>query len=164
MCGEPFPEFVAFFADYKQEMARVLDLGCGQGRDALMIARKGHQVVGVDLSPTGIAQMVGDGEAEGLNIEGFAADIVTYVPEGLFDVIVMDRVLHMLLDDKARTAVLQKANRHLKNDGYMLIADTPKQKELLQTYFADWEIVRKRKGILIVQKHITDQRPKSVVQ
>jgi 2-polyprenyl-3-methyl-5-hydroxy-6-metoxy-1,4-benzoquinol methylase len=26
----------------------VLDLGCGQGRDALFIARKGHSVFGVD--------------------------------------------------------------------------------------------------------------------
>jgi len=54
-CGQPFPEFVQFFVDFDQVNASVLDLGCGQGRDALFIARMGHDVLGVDLSPTGIA-------------------------------------------------------------------------------------------------------------
>ncbi len=56
-CGLPFAEFVAFFDTIKGKL-KVLDLGCGQGRDALMIARKGHEVLGVDVSPTGIKQML----------------------------------------------------------------------------------------------------------
>ena len=42
VCGEPFPEIVEFFENYDDECATVLDSGCGQGRDALFIARKGH--------------------------------------------------------------------------------------------------------------------------
>jgi len=48
VCGEPFPEIVEFFENYDDECAIVLDSGCGQGRDALFIARKGHSVLGVD--------------------------------------------------------------------------------------------------------------------
>ena len=53
-CGDPFPEFVAFFDSDDRQRARVLDLGCGQGRDALLAARLGHAVVGVDLCAIGI--------------------------------------------------------------------------------------------------------------
>ena len=152
VCGPPFPEFVAFFDSYAQQNGRVLDLGCGQGRDALFIARKGHHVVGVDLSPTGITQMVEDAQAEGLAVAGVVADIMEFEPESMFDVVLLDRVLHMLANDDARTAVLNKASNHLNAQGYILIADTPKQKALLEAYFANWQIIRKRKGILIVQK------------
>jgi len=51
--GKPTKEFVSFFDGYTKAPARVLDVGCGQGRDALFIARKGHQVVAIDHSPTG---------------------------------------------------------------------------------------------------------------
>jgi len=37
VCGEPFPEIVEFFENYDDECATVIDLGCGQGRDALFI-------------------------------------------------------------------------------------------------------------------------------
>lgn len=57
-CGEPFPKVVAFFEAYAKRNAAVLDLGCGQGRDALVAARRGHRVLGVDLSKVGVAQMV----------------------------------------------------------------------------------------------------------
>lgn len=68
VCGPPFPEFEAFFERYNKTQAKVLDLGCGQGRDALFIARMGHQVVGVDISKTGIAQMLEEAKQEGLEV------------------------------------------------------------------------------------------------
>ena len=49
--GPPTRVFVDFFASYRQQNARVLDVGCGQGRDALFIARQGHSVVGVESVP-----------------------------------------------------------------------------------------------------------------
>jgi len=60
VCGEPFPEIASFFASYAKQAAQVLDLGCGQGRDALMAARHGHHVLGVDSAQTGIRQMLED--------------------------------------------------------------------------------------------------------
>ena len=54
VCGETFPEIVEFFENYDNECATVLDSGCGQGQDALFIARKGHSVLGVDMAKIGI--------------------------------------------------------------------------------------------------------------
>ncbi|MGC8667350.1 MAG: class I SAM-dependent methyltransferase [Chthonomonadales bacterium] len=34
--------------------ARILDLGCGEGRDAVFFAANGHQVTGVECAPSGV--------------------------------------------------------------------------------------------------------------
>ena len=49
--------FVDLFNQFDQQDARVLDVGCGQGRDALFIARKGHRVVCMDISANGIRDL-----------------------------------------------------------------------------------------------------------
>ena len=153
--GEPFVEFLTFFDSYDEPQARVLDIGCGQGRDALFIARLGHQVVGVELAPTGIAQMMAVARKERLAVEGIVADIVQYEPEGIFDVVLFDRVLHMLADDETRTDVLNMASDHLRARGFMLIADTPKQRGFLQAFFScptKWAIKKNDKNFLFAQK------------
>ncbi len=37
-----------------EQTARALDLGCGEGRDTVFFARRGHAVTAMDLSPAGI--------------------------------------------------------------------------------------------------------------
>lgn len=156
VCGPPFEAFVAFFAALDQRNCRVLDLGCGQGRDALFIARRGHSVVGVDISETGISQMLEDAGNEGLAVTGVVADIVAFEPEGHFDVVLLDRVLHMLENDEQQTAVLTTVSQHTKPGGFVLIADMPKNKGLLLEFFGSqpeaWQKLVNKKGILFLQK------------
>ena len=47
-----------FLADYATGLTprRVLDLGCGQGRNAVWLAKQGHSVTGIDHSDVGIDQ------------------------------------------------------------------------------------------------------------
>ena len=75
--------------------ASLLDIGCGQGHVALLIARAGHRVVGVDLSPSGIHDMTRVATKEALPVEGIVADLSTFTPQGIFDVLLIDRTLHM---------------------------------------------------------------------
>ena len=49
-CGQPSSELVEFFKHHQKKHASVLDLDCGQGIDALFIARKGHTLPGVDAA------------------------------------------------------------------------------------------------------------------
>jgi 2-polyprenyl-3-methyl-5-hydroxy-6-metoxy-1,4-benzoquinol methylase len=78
VCVEPFPGIVEFFENYDDECATVLYSGCGQGRDALFIARKGHSVLGVDTAQTGIEQMLEEAESEKLAVDGVITDITNY--------------------------------------------------------------------------------------
>ena len=156
VCGAPFQQFVDFFNNFNRKNCRVLDLGCGQGRDALFIARKGHSVFGVDLSETGISQMLEDARKEGLNVDGVVADIVEFEPDGEYDVILLDRVLHMLKDNDERIAVLEKISQHTKRGSFILIADMPKNKGEIVKFFEgkqeDWEKRKDNEGFLYFQK------------
>ena len=44
--GEPYPELIDFFTNYRNK-GRLLDLGCGQGREAIPVARLGFEVTGI---------------------------------------------------------------------------------------------------------------------
>ncbi len=152
--GEPTREFALFFEQLPSP-ARVLDVGCGQGRDALFIARLGHEVVGVDLSVSGIAQIQADAKREGLNIEGIVANIVGYEPEGLFNMILFDRTLHMLKAHD-QISVLDRYIKHVDGGGYVLISDEKKNLPAMESLFMEkddhWHIMKKTRGLLFLQK------------
>ena len=52
--GKAYPELLAFFNQFEGK-GKVLDLGCGQGRDAIPLARMGFEVRAIDSSQVGIA-------------------------------------------------------------------------------------------------------------
>lgn len=148
-CGEPFPPFVEALNALKSP-ARVLDLGCGQGRDALLAARLGHDVVGVDLSSIGIDHMLEDAESEELSIEGVVCDVLEFRSRRKFDVVILDRVLHLLLDDDERRRCLERVHSLTKKHGQILIADTPKHAAQIHAFFAGdaWTITKRTKNYL----------------
>jgi 2-polyprenyl-3-methyl-5-hydroxy-6-metoxy-1,4-benzoquinol methylase len=152
--GEPTCDFVSFFETYGHANSRVLDVGCGQGRDALFIARQGHHVVGVDLSAHGIADLTKAAAAENLDIEGIVADITEFAPHGVFDVLLIDRTLHML-DAADQSAVLETLIGHVAPHGWLLIADEnsnhPRFHAVLEGAKQDWRITRSGKGYLFAQ-------------
>jgi len=154
-CGDPSPEIVAFFELYGRKQARVLDLGCGQGRDALMAARHGHAVLGVDTFQTGIRQMLQDADNQGLNINGVVADLTDYQIDGNLDIVVLDRLLHML-GQQRRIFVLRQAIQHVSPEGFVLIADMATSKPTLRDVFGDdaakWTPVLDRKGFLFMRR------------
>ena len=120
-----------------------------------MIARLGHSVHGVDLSPTGIRQMLQASEGEGLNITGEVADIVLFSPAKVFDIVLLDRVLHMLAADEDRISVLTNVITLIQKGGYILLADTPKNLPKIEDFFSgqtNWEQVYKKKGFRFHQR------------
>ena len=54
--GPAFKEVIAFFQNLELGQT-VLDVGVGQGRDAIPLAQMGHRVIGIDLSSIGIEQL-----------------------------------------------------------------------------------------------------------
>jgi 2-polyprenyl-3-methyl-5-hydroxy-6-metoxy-1,4-benzoquinol methylase len=153
--GQPTAIFVDFFDQLDQQNVRVLDVGCGQGRDAVFIAQKGHRVVGVDISANGIRDLNDVADKKNLHIEGVVADISTFVPDGSFDVILVDRTLHML-DQPIQIAVLKTLLDHVNAGGWVLIADEKSNiagfKAAVLAHAVDWRTHVSRAGYLFLQR------------
>lgn len=153
--GAPTQVFVDFFATRSGEELRVLDIGCGQGRDAIFIGRAGHSVVGVDLSASGIRDLVATSDRENLGILGIVSDITEFEPEGLFDVVLLDRTLHMLAEPD-RLRVLDGLLDHVDRQGWCLIADETRNmagfKRIATAHADRWEIAMEKAGYLFLQK------------
>ena len=67
---------------------------------------KGHSVLGVDKAQTVIEQMLEEAESEKLAVDGVIADITNYEAPDLYNIVVIDRVLHMSQNDEIRNAAL----------------------------------------------------------
>lgn len=154
-CGQPFPEIVQFFENWSVAKGTGLDLGCGQGRDALVAARRGHHVVGVDLSKVGLEQLRLQADRERLSIEVHCADVVEFRTRRRFDVVILDRVLHLLPTDQERRQALENACRHARKHGVILIVDDPKHSNLIGGYFderPEWDAFKRSKQFLFAHR------------
>lgn len=97
--GESYTGLISFFQDFDRSM-KVLDIGCGQGRDALMLGRLGYEVLGIDISQVGIDQMNAQAQAEGLNVNGIVADLKSYKIDDSVDLVLTDSMLHFYQNDR----------------------------------------------------------------
>ena len=153
--GEPTPIFVEFFEALTAPSLRVLDVGCGQGRDAIFIARLGHQVVALDLSKNGIQQLNDQARRENHKIEGITADIRTFTTKDMFDVVLIDRTLHML-DPADRLTTLNRILGYVAPCGQILIADEPANIPDFKAIFAArlemWQPTLEKSGYLFAQR------------
>ena len=82
-----------FLADYAAGLTprRVLDLGCGQGRNAVWLATRGHRVTGVDKSPVGIEQARGLAADHRVEVLFQVANVVEdwTPPSGAYDLVIL---------------------------------------------------------------------------
>ena len=99
--GMPYPDLVKFFAE-NDSRGKILDLGCGQGRDALALANLGYEVTGVDLSQIGIEQMIRNAKRNNLKVSGIIADIYEFPIDSDFDYILLDSMLHFYKRDREK--------------------------------------------------------------
>lgn len=82
--GSPNGVLVTEVTDLRPGQA--LDVGCGEGADALWLARHGWQVTAVDISPTALQRAAGT-DMEG-RVAWRRADLTTTPPEaGAFDLV-----------------------------------------------------------------------------
>ncbi|PRX43865.1 methyltransferase family protein [Prauserella shujinwangii] len=75
---------------------RVLDLGCGPGRNAVHLARHGFEVDAVDLSPTALAWAEDRAQEAGVEVRFRRADIVDAEFTGRYDLVYDSGCFHHL--------------------------------------------------------------------
>jgi SAM-dependent methyltransferase len=95
-----------------------LDLGSGEGGDALWLAHNGWTVTAVDIAPSALA--VGAGDAEpGAAITWVAADLADWQPPGFYD-LVTSHFLHSTVE-LPREAILRRGAAAVAPGGVLLI-------------------------------------------
>lgn len=135
---------------------RVLDLGCGNGRNSLYLAANGFDVTALDKNPSSIANIQRIAQAEGLtSIQSDVRDLNTLTFDGEYDFI-LSTVVMMFLESATIPGLINNMQRCTKSGGYNLIvaamdtADYPctvgfpfafREGEL-SNYYAGWDIVK----------------------
>jgi cyclopropane fatty-acyl-phospholipid synthase-like methyltransferase len=72
----PFPsQFAAFVAGELPGPTRVVELGCGNGRDSIFFASYGHDVTGVDGSESAVVAASATAEANGVTANFLVSSI-----------------------------------------------------------------------------------------
>ena len=94
----------------------VLDAGCGTGRVGAELARRGIDVVGVDLDPS----MLALAQAKDPAITWAEGDLATVDLERRYDVVVMAGNVMIFLARGTEGAVVQNLARHLEPGGALV--------------------------------------------
>ncbi len=108
--------FVRFGVSKNQKL---LEIGCGEGRDAFYLLDQGYDLLATDVSSEAISyckKMRPD-----LAEHFFALDCVRETLSSSFDLIYAVAVLHMLTEDEDRRAFYDFIRKHLKKNGKAMI-------------------------------------------
>jgi SAM-dependent methyltransferase len=101
----------------------VLDLGCGTGRVAIRLARRGHRVTGIDLDATFLDEVNRRAAAWKVDVTTLAGDARSFVLGQRFDVVLAPMQLVQLFAGSAeRIDMLNAVAAHLRPGGVFAAA------------------------------------------
>lgn len=75
---------------------RLLDIGCGEGKDAVFFARNGYDVTAFDVADAGVDKTRRLAEQAGVRVNAFKADILDFRLDSTFDILYSSGVLHYM--------------------------------------------------------------------
>ncbi len=151
--GKP-NESVCKIKEYIQT-GQVLDIGGGEGRDALYLAEQGFEVEVVDLSVVGLEKLKKAVLEKEISITTKVGDVIEDGIEGEYEVVVMSFILHHMSSEDAQK-VIKDAQAHTTIGGVHTIETFMPEGELyerneisgrfypskdtLRELYADWDI------------------------
>jgi 2-polyprenyl-3-methyl-5-hydroxy-6-metoxy-1,4-benzoquinol methylase len=107
----------------REKVARLLDAGCGSGRDALFYAREGFRVTGLDVSANALRRARERAAETGVSLECVAQDLlVADLPLGSFDAVVAIHLLH-LQPEPVRQAMMNRLWSLARDGGLIVLAN-----------------------------------------
>lgn len=136
----------------------VLDIGCGEGKDAVYMAERGCRVTAFDVTESGVKKAKLLAEKRGVELDVFTADINDFEIGKNFDIVYSTGTVQYLFDD--RIGPFFEKVKNMVNPGgcvyfnvfvekpYLeLPPDWDKEEKMWKTgdlfvHFADWEIVK----------------------
>ena len=111
--------FVAEALGGREPAGRALDLACGEGRNAIWLAKRGWRVTGVDLSDVAIERARKLAAAEGVEAEWACADLTSYEPDPESFALVV--ISYLQVPETTRRVVLARAAAALAPGGELFM-------------------------------------------
>lgn len=164
--------FVTKLAEHLKS-GTVLELGAGQGRNSLWLARQGLVVDALELSETGANDIRQNSEKEHLPVSVRSADVREGF-EGEYDAVVSTYMTHHLTRDEM-LKVIERMKAHTKPGGYNVLEAFTKDGDFfrekpatdkfypelgeLRSLYRDWEIVDYREQNSRARSTWPDGRP-----
>ncbi|NNF65799.1 MAG: methyltransferase domain-containing protein [Acidimicrobiia bacterium] len=101
------------------EPTEALDLGCGEGRNAVWLAAQGHRVTAVDVSPVGLAKAAQLAAAREVAVDWVCVNLGEYEPAPQSFGLVVLSYIHV--DPALRVPLHVKAARSLLAGGRLVV-------------------------------------------
>ena len=101
------------------KQAPILEIGCGEGRDARAVLDEGYNLLATDISPEAISYCKGRYPQHSERFE--VLDCLKGDYSGVFDMIYAVAVIHMLVEDEDRKNFYSFIRGHLSKDGVALV-------------------------------------------
>jgi tellurite methyltransferase len=143
---------------------KLLDIGCGEGKDAVFFARCGYDVSAFDISDAGLDKLRRLADKANVNVHAFKANLLDYRLSEEYDILYSSGVLHYIKPN-LRDEVMENYKANVREGGLValhvfvkkpFIARAPHEKEVhsdlwrsgqLFTYFHDWYIEQCREYV-----------------
>lgn len=124
----PSPEVVALAAaQVPRRNARILDVGCGGGIDAIFLAQCGYRVTGVDISEADLRIAKRRAKKAHVEVNWHRGNVLNLPIADEYIDFVTDRGLFHLIEDNDRTRYASELFRVLKNNGRVMIRGASKE-------------------------------------
>ena len=104
---------------YHLDREKMLEIGCGEGRDARYLLNKNYNVLATDISQEAIDYCVRNDITHKDNYK--VLDVLSDNSQNKYGFIYSVACLHMLVLDEDRNKYYKYIYNHLKNNGYALI-------------------------------------------
>jgi len=115
--GKPNEALVAEVSELRP--GRALDLGCGEGADAVWLAKQGWDVTAVDISSVALGRAAAHATEAGVRVVFEHHNLEKTFPTGTYD-LVTAQFLHFW-EDFPREKILRAAAEHVAPGGTLLI-------------------------------------------
>jgi len=102
---------------------RILDIGCGTGRHAIELAKRGYDVTGIDLSESQLNRAMEKAKQENVNINFLQADARELNFNNEFDLVIMlcEGAFPLMESDEMNFEILKNAGQSLKKEGKFIL-------------------------------------------
>jgi ubiquinone/menaquinone biosynthesis C-methylase UbiE len=116
--------------DSRDLTGRILDAGCGTGENAIFLAAKGSDVVGIDFTPRAIEIAQVKAFERDVDVEFLVGDVLEldyYFREAAFDAVLDSGLFHTLTDEERPLYVEQVARVLRPRGSYFMLSFSVKQ-------------------------------------